>query len=62
LRLLRGLADQGLSVLMVSSEIEELIAVADHATVLSDGRSAITLSRVELSEQAVMAAMAHEAS
>jgi monosaccharide-transporting ATPase len=62
LRLLRSLADQGLSVLMVSSEIEELIAVADHATVLSDGRSVIALSRAELSEQAVMAAMAHEAS
>jgi galactofuranose transport system ATP-binding protein len=61
LRLLRTLADQGLSVLMVSSELEELLAVADHATVLSDGRSVTTLSRAELSEQAVMAAMAHEA-
>jgi hypothetical protein len=29
---------------------------------LSDGRSVIALSRAELSEQAVMAAMAHEAS
>jgi UDP-galactopyranose mutase len=34
----------------------------DHATVLSDGRSVTTLSRAELSEQAIMAAMAHEAS
>ena len=39
LKLLRTLADEGLSVLMISSELEELIAAADHVTVLSDGYS-----------------------
>jgi ABC-type multidrug transport system ATPase subunit len=37
LKLLRSLADEGLSVLMISSELEELLAAADRVTVLSDG-------------------------
>ncbi len=61
LRLLRDLADKGLSVLMISSELEELMAVADHVTVLSDGRSVETLDGARLSEQALMQAMASEA-
>jgi galactofuranose transport system ATP-binding protein len=60
LRLLRELADKGLSVLMISSELEELMAGADHVTVLSDGRSVQTLESTQLSEQALMSAMAHE--
>jgi ribose transport system ATP-binding protein len=60
LRLLRDLADKGLSVLMISSELEELMAVADHVTVLSDGRSVETINSSDLSEQALMSAMAHE--
>ncbi len=50
LKLLRSLADEGLSVLMISSELEELIAAADHVTVLSDGRSVANLAASELSE------------
>jgi ribose transport system ATP-binding protein len=60
LKLLRGLADQGLSVLMISSELEELIAAADHVTVLSDGRSVAHLPVGELSEERLMTAMAHQ--
>lgn len=60
LRLIRDLADKGLSVLMISSELEELMAVADHVTVLSDGRSVETIESTRLSEQALMSAMAHE--
>jgi ribose transport system ATP-binding protein len=60
LKLLRGLADEGLSVLMISSELEELIAAADHVTVLSDGRSVAHLPAGELSEDRLMAAMAHQ--
>jgi ribose transport system ATP-binding protein len=37
LRLIRTLADQGLAVLLVSSEFEELLAVADRILVLRDG-------------------------
>ena len=60
LKLLRSLADEGLSVLMISSELEELIAAADHVTVLSDGYSVAHLQAVELSEERLMAAMAHQ--
>lgn len=60
LKLLRSLADDGLSVLMISSELEELLAAADRVTVLSDGTSVATLPRRELSEAALLAAMAHQ--
>jgi monosaccharide-transporting ATPase len=60
LKLLRSLADDGLSVLMISSELEELIAAADHVTVLSDGRSVAELAAGELNENRLMAAMAHQ--
>ncbi len=60
LKLLRGLADEGLSVLMISSELEELLAAADHVTVLSDGVSVAHLSRAELTEATLLAAMAHQ--
>ncbi|KRD60331.1 sugar ABC transporter ATP-binding protein [Ensifer sp. Root278] len=60
LKLLRSLADEGLSVLMISSELEELLAAADRVTVLSDGMSVATLPRKDLSETALLAAMAHQ--
>jgi ribose transport system ATP-binding protein len=37
LRTVRGLADAGLAVLLVSSEFEELLAIADRILVLRDG-------------------------
>jgi ribose transport system ATP-binding protein len=61
LKLLRSLADEGLSVLMISSELEELLSAADRVTVLSDGTSVATLPRKDLSEAALLAAMAHQA-
>ena len=45
---------------MISSELEELIAAADHVTVLSDGRSVERLHASELDEDRLMAAMAHQ--
>jgi ribose transport system ATP-binding protein len=60
LRLLRRLADEGLGVLMISSELEELLAAADQVTVLSDGNSVAVLPRKDLSETALFAAMAHQ--
>ena len=59
LRLVRELADQGLGVVMISSELEELIEACDRVTVLRDGRSVAELPRNRLSEQAIMTAMAH---
>lgn len=60
LKLLRGLADEGLSVLMISSELEELIAAADSVTVLSDGKSVRRLASDEITEANLMSAMAHQ--
>jgi ribose transport system ATP-binding protein len=60
LKLLRGLADEGLSVLMISSELEDLLAAADRVTVLSDGMSVAVLPKNELSEASLLAAMVHQ--
>ena len=56
--LIRELADAGLGVLMISSELEEIIEGCDHAFVLRDGRTVADLQRDALSEIAVMTAMA----
>ncbi|MCC2688474.1 MAG: sugar transporter ATP-binding protein [Rhizobiaceae bacterium] len=60
LKLLRSLADDGLGVLMISSELEELIAAADNVTVLSDGCSVALLRAGEITEERLMTAMAHQ--
>jgi ribose transport system ATP-binding protein len=57
--LIRELADQGLGVLMISSELEEVIEGSDRVFVLRDGRTVAELAKGEISEPAVMAAMAH---
>jgi galactofuranose transport system ATP-binding protein len=58
--LIRELADQGLGVLMISSELEEIVEGADRVFVLSDGRTVADLPHAEASASAIMAAMAHE--
>jgi ribose transport system ATP-binding protein len=59
LRLMRDLAGEGLGVLMISSELEELLEFADRITVLSDGRTVATLDAAGATEDGLMAAMAH---
>ena len=56
--LIRELADDGLGVLMISSELEEIIEGSDRVFVLRDGRTVAELPRSGLSEMAVMTAMA----
>jgi ribose transport system ATP-binding protein len=56
--LIRELADAGLGVLMISSELEEIIEGSDRVFVLRDGRTVAELPRSGLSEMAVMTAMA----
>ncbi len=58
--LIRELADQGLGVLMISSELEEIVEGADRVFVLSDGRTVADLPHSQASADAVMAAMAHQ--
>jgi len=54
-------ADEGLGVLMISSELEEIVEGADRVFVLRDGKTVAELNKAEISEQAVMQAMAHGA-
>ncbi len=57
--LIRELAGTGLAVLMVSSEIEEIVEGSDRAYVLRDGRTVAMLENDSLTEEAVLLAMAH---
>ena len=59
--LINELADGGLGVLMISSELEELTEGSDRVVVLRDGHSVAELSRQDISQDAIMGAMAHGA-
>ena len=52
--LVRTLAGEGLAIVMVSSELPELLLLADRIMVVSEGRRTGMLSRAEASEEAVM--------
>ncbi len=53
-RLMRGLADQGVAVLMISSDMEEVIGVSDRVTVMHEGRISGVLDRADFSEENVL--------
>lgn len=57
--LIRKLANDGLGVLMISSELEEIIEGADRVFVLREGRTVAELSHDDMTEADVMRAMAH---
>ncbi|MGV8987965.1 MAG: sugar ABC transporter ATP-binding protein [Cypionkella sp.] len=52
--MLRRLADKGIAVLMISSDMEEVIGVSDRVAVMHEGHINGILKRDELSEHAVM--------
>jgi galactofuranose transport system ATP-binding protein len=56
--LIARLAGEGLGVLMISSEIEEIVEGSDRVFVLREGRTVANLQRPNISEEAIMAAMA----
>ena len=53
-RLMEQLAADGVAILFVSSELEEVLGMADRAFVMHEGRLAGELPRDQLSEEAVM--------
>ena len=53
--LLEGLAAQGIAVLFVSSELEEILGLADRCYVMREGRITGELAREEMSEASIMA-------
>lgn len=54
------LAAQGVGILMISSELPEVLAVSDRVYVLHEGKMSAELSRGEATEQTVMAAATGE--
>jgi ribose transport system ATP-binding protein len=56
--LIDELAQNGLGVLMISSEIEELTEGSDRVVVLRDGRTVAELRREDITQDAIMTAMA----
>ncbi|WP_265501610.1 sugar ABC transporter ATP-binding protein [Paracoccus beibuensis] len=61
LRLIEDLTAQGMSVLVISSEIDELVAVADRVIVLRDRRHVAELTGAEVTGDRIMRAIADEA-
>jgi ribose transport system ATP-binding protein len=53
-RLIRGLADEGIAIIMVSSVLPELLGAADRIVVMRGGRTVGELSRAEANEESVM--------
>ncbi len=53
-RMLRGLADSGVAILMISSDMEEVIGVSDRVAVMHEGRIGGVLERGRLSERAIL--------
>ncbi|MCA0433755.1 MAG: sugar ABC transporter ATP-binding protein [Proteobacteria bacterium] len=54
-RIMRQLADSGVAILMISSDMEEVIGVSDRIAVMHEGRIAGILSRGEFSEERILA-------
>jgi ribose transport system ATP-binding protein len=52
--MLRGLADAGVAVLMISSDMEEVIGVSDRIAVMHEGAISGFLERAEFSEQKIL--------
>jgi ribose transport system ATP-binding protein len=52
--LIRGLARKGVSVIVISSEMEEVLGISDRIAVMHEGRLTGILNRPEFSEEAVM--------
>jgi rhamnose transport system ATP-binding protein len=53
-RLLSRLAADGVAVVMVSSELPEVLGMADRVLVVHEGRITAELSRAEATEESVM--------
>ena len=53
-RLIRGLADEGAAVVLISSDIEEIVAESDRVAVMHDGRITGVLPRSGCSPESIM--------
>ncbi len=55
-RLMSQLAQQGLAILMISSELPEILGMSDRILVMHEGRITRQLSRAEATQESIMAA------
>ncbi len=53
-RIMRGLAEQGIAVLMISSELPEVVGMADRVVVMREGVVSGELAGADISEEAIM--------
>jgi rhamnose transport system ATP-binding protein len=60
-RLLSSLADEGVAVLVISSELPEVLSVADRILVMREGRLVSALAHDEASEERIIAAATGQA-
>ncbi|MFM8393136.1 MAG: ATP-binding cassette domain-containing protein, partial [Acidobacteriota bacterium] len=59
-RLMRELAGQGMGIIMISSELPEIIGMSDRIMVMRGGRAAATLTRGEATpERVISIALGH---
>lgn len=58
IRLIRRLCDQGLALMVASSELEELVAFSDKVLVLRDHRKVAELAGEQINQQSIMQAIA----
>jgi rhamnose transport system ATP-binding protein len=60
-RLVSGLAAQGIAILMISSELPEVLAMSDRVLVMREGRLVAELDRSQMTAERVMAAATGQA-
>ncbi|WP_420006364.1 sugar ABC transporter ATP-binding protein [Arenibacterium sp. LLYu02] len=53
-RIIRDLADSGLGVLLISSDLPEVVGLCDRVAVMHEGRISGTLDQTNISEEAIM--------
>ncbi len=54
-KLMNDLAEQGISIIMISSELEEVLGMSDRVMVMSEGKSTCTLDIAEATQEKIMA-------
>jgi D-xylose transport system ATP-binding protein len=54
-KLMNDLAEQGIAIIMISSELEEVLGMSDRVMVMHEGKSAGTLDTAEATEEKIMA-------
>ena len=57
-KLIQSLRQEGLAVLFISSELEEIVRQSQHVVILRDRRKVGELAEAEISEEAIMQSIA----